>query len=92
MTTLIGAFQPAAFLVEARAEIHDLAASLIREVANASLGHNDVLPFWFGESDQPTPHFIRQAAIDSLEAGGTFYSHNLGRPYGARPSRYDARL
>jgi aspartate/methionine/tyrosine aminotransferase len=40
-----------------------------------------VLPFWFGESDQPTPGFIRQAAAASLAAGETFYSENLGRPY-----------
>lgn len=40
-----------------------------------------MLPFWFGESDQPTPSFIREAAIASLQAGETFYSENLGRPY-----------
>jgi len=40
-----------------------------------------VLPFWFGESDQPTPSFIREAAVASLNAGETFYSENLGRPY-----------
>jgi aspartate aminotransferase len=39
------------------------------------------LPFWFGESDQPTPSFIRDAAIASMQAGETFYSENLGRPY-----------
>ena len=41
----------------------------------------DVLAFWFGESDQPTPSFIREAAIASLRDGETFYSENLGRPY-----------
>jgi aspartate aminotransferase len=55
--------------------------SLIRLVANAAMGREDVLPFWFGESDQPTPSFIREAAIGSLHAGETFYSENLGRPY-----------
>jgi aspartate aminotransferase len=45
------------------------------------MGRNDVLPLWFGESDQPTPAFIREAAIASLHAGETFYSENLGRPY-----------
>lgn len=39
------------------------------------------MPFWFGESDQPTPSFIREAAVASLNAGETFYSENLGRPY-----------
>jgi aspartate aminotransferase len=45
------------------------------------MGRADVLPFWFGESDQPTPGFIREAAIASLHSGETFYSENLGRPY-----------
>jgi aspartate aminotransferase len=55
--------------------------SLVRAVANAAMGREDVLPFWFGESDQPTPSFIREAAIASLHAGETFYSENLGRRY-----------
>jgi hypothetical protein len=55
--------------------------SLIRAVANTAMGRQDVLPFWFGESDQSTPPFIREAAIASLHAGETFYSENLGRPY-----------
>ena len=55
--------------------------SLIRELANSAMGRDDVLPFWFGESDQPTPAFIREAAIASLHAGETFYTENLGRPY-----------
>jgi aspartate aminotransferase len=55
--------------------------SLIREVANAAMGRGDVLPFWFGESDQPTPAFISEAAIASLRGGETFYSENLGRQY-----------
>ena len=55
--------------------------SLIRELANAAMGREDVLPFWFGESDQPTPSFISEAAIASLRAGETFYSENLGRLY-----------
>jgi aspartate/methionine/tyrosine aminotransferase len=45
------------------------------------MGRHDVLPFWFGESDQSTPPFIREAAIASLRGGETFYSENLGRPY-----------
>jgi aspartate aminotransferase len=55
--------------------------SLVREVANAAMGREDVLPFWFGESDQSTPSFINQAAIASLRDGETFYSENLGRLY-----------
>ena len=67
--------------VAARQVVQNLQPSLIREVANAGMGNADILRFWFGESDQPTPKFIRDAAIASLESGETFYSQNLGRPY-----------
>jgi aspartate/methionine/tyrosine aminotransferase len=63
-----------------RQAILDLEASKIREVANAGLGRDDVLAFWFGESDEVTPDFVRQAAIESLQRGETFYAHNLGLP------------
>jgi aspartate/methionine/tyrosine aminotransferase len=63
-----------------RQAIQQLQASKIRELANAGLGRSDVLAFWFGESDEVTPDFIRQAAIDSLHSGETFYAHNLGLP------------
>ena len=55
-----------------------LGASKIRELVNAGIGRKDVLPFWVGEPDEPTPDFIRRAGIASIEAGEVFYSHNLG--------------
>ncbi|MDI9330030.1 MAG: pyridoxal phosphate-dependent aminotransferase [Alphaproteobacteria bacterium] len=63
-----------------RPQIAQLQPSLIREVANAGIGRSDVLAFWFGESDEISPIKVRQAAIDSLQAGETFYAHNLGLP------------
>ncbi len=63
-----------------RAVVESLEESRIREVANEGLGRSDVLKFWFGESDEVTPAFIREAAIASLHAGETFYAHNLGLP------------
>jgi aspartate/methionine/tyrosine aminotransferase len=60
--------------------IESLPASRIREVANAGLARGDVLKFWFGEGDQVTPGYIRDAAKAALDAGQTFYSHNLGIP------------
>jgi aspartate/methionine/tyrosine aminotransferase len=69
-----------AFPVEAHANVRAIASSLIREVANAGLGKRDVLPFWFGEPDEVTPQFIRDAAADALARGETFYTHNFGLP------------
>lgn len=64
----------------ARAVVRQLEASRIREVANVGMGRDDVLPFWFGEPDQVTPDFIRDAAKAGLDAGDTFYTHNYGIP------------
>ena len=57
-----------------RNAIDELPGSKIREVANAGIGRADVLPFWFGESDEVTPAFVREAAIESLRNGETFYA------------------
>ena len=62
-----------------RDAIKALPGSKIREVANGALqagqGRDDVLPFWFGKSDEVTRVAIRQAAADSLARGEPFYSH-----------------
>ena len=63
-----------------RETIARLPGSKIREVANAAMGRDDVLAFWFGESDEVTPEAVRDAAARSLRSGETFYSHNLGLP------------
>ncbi|MEO6320885.1 MAG: pyridoxal phosphate-dependent aminotransferase [Polaromonas sp.] len=63
-----------------RQAVLNLEESMIRQVANAGMGRTDVLKFWFGESDEATPAFIRDAAIASLQQGETFYAHNLGSP------------
>jgi len=61
-----------------RTAILNLEGSKIREVANVGMGRAGVLPFWFGESDEVTPEVIRAAAVASLQAGETFYAHNMG--------------
>ena len=66
--------------MSARAAVRSLAASKIRELYNEGLGRRDVLGFWVGEPDEPTPQFIRQAATESIAAGELFYTHNLGIP------------
>lgn len=62
----------------ARSTVRSLAPSRIREVANAGFGVPGVLRLWFGESDQPTPALIRDAGVEALAAGRTFYAHNQG--------------
>ncbi|MGF6549669.1 pyridoxal phosphate-dependent aminotransferase [Paraburkholderia youngii] len=69
---------PVPSIPNARDAVRALRPSQIREVANAGFGVDDVLPFWFGESDRVTPAFIRDAASTALAAGATFYTHNLG--------------
>lgn len=64
----------------ARSAVQAIPASRIREVANAAMGSRDVLAFWFGEPDQSTPAFIREAAKAALDDGHTFYTPNLGLP------------
>jgi aspartate/methionine/tyrosine aminotransferase len=66
-------------VLAARPSIRSLASSKIRELFNEGFGA-DLLPFWVGEPDEPTPEFIRRAGLDSINAGETFYTHNLGIP------------
>src|SRR5882724_8756210 len=44
------------------------------------MGMDGVLALYFGESNQPTPEFIKQAAIQALADGHTFYTSNAGMP------------
>ncbi|HEY0436181.1 MAG TPA: pyridoxal phosphate-dependent aminotransferase, partial [Phenylobacterium sp.] len=67
------------FSATARPDVLALRASEIREVANLGMARKDVLKFWVGESDQPTPAFIREATAQALMEGKTYYTHNLGR-------------
>src|SRR5436309_15832282 len=62
----------------ARSSVQALVASQIREVANEGLGDPAILAFWFGEPDEVTPAYIRDAAVASIAAGETFYTQNFG--------------
>jgi aspartate/methionine/tyrosine aminotransferase len=66
--------------LRSRAAVRALVASQIREVANAGMGEADILAFWFGEPDEVTPAYIRDAAVASIGAGETFYTQNFGIP------------
>jgi len=63
-----------------RDAIQRLRGSSIRDVANAGMGVDGVLAFWFGEPDEVTPEFIRRAGIAALDAGETLYVQNHGLP------------
>lgn len=65
---------------ELHTRINRLQPSLIRKLANAGYGLEGLIPLWYGEPDRPTPDFIRQAAIETLNGGNTFYMPNAGMP------------
>ncbi|MBO6838718.1 MAG: aminotransferase class I/II-fold pyridoxal phosphate-dependent enzyme, partial [Alphaproteobacteria bacterium] len=52
----------------------------ILAVSKLALGDPSVIAMWYGESDLPTDTAIRQVAIESLNAGETFYGHKRGLP------------
>ena len=54
--------------------------SRIRELADIAMSMPGVLKLYFGESNQPTPDYIKQAAIKALHDGFTFYTENAGLP------------
>lgn len=54
--------------------------SRIREIADIAMRMDNVLRLYFGESNLPTPHFIKQAAERALAEGFTYYTENAGLP------------
>jgi aspartate aminotransferase len=54
--------------------------SRIRELAEAAMKMDGVLKLYFGESNIPTPQYIKRAASTALEEGYTFYTENAGLP------------
>jgi aspartate aminotransferase len=54
--------------------------SRIRELAEVAMSMDGVLRLYFGESNLPTPDYIKQAAVKALADGYTFYTENAGLP------------
>src|SRR5947207_10164377 len=54
--------------------------SRIRELAEVAMSMDGVLRLYFGESNLPTPDYIKQAATKALADGYTFYTENAGLP------------
>ena len=54
--------------------------SRIRELADVAFTMEGVLRLHFGESNLPTPDFIKEAAARAMKEGYTFYTENAGLP------------
>ena len=54
--------------------------SRIRELAEIAMSMDGVLRLYFGESNLPTPEYIKQAAVRAMNEGFTFYTENAGLP------------
>jgi aspartate/methionine/tyrosine aminotransferase len=60
--------------------VENVPRSRIRELAEIAMGMDGVLRLYFGESNLPTPDYIKQAAARALAEGFTFYTENAGLP------------
>lgn len=58
--------------------VENVPRSRIRELAEIAIPMDGVLRLYFGESNLPTPDYIKQAAIRALQEGYTFYTENAG--------------
>jgi aspartate aminotransferase len=62
------------------ASIEAVPHSRIRELAEIAMRMDGVLRLYFGESNLPTPDYIKQAAVRAMAEGYTFYTENAGLP------------
>ena len=60
--------------------VENVPNSRIRELGEMALSMNGVLRLYFGESNLPTPEYIKQAAVRALAEGYTYYTENAGLP------------
>ncbi|PYV45690.1 MAG: pyridoxal phosphate-dependent aminotransferase [Acidobacteria bacterium] len=60
--------------------VQDVPPSRIRELADIAFSMEGVLKLYFGESNLPTPQYIKDAAAKALKEGYTFYTENAGLP------------
>src|ERR1700681_3208086 len=54
--------------------------SRIRELAEVAMTMDGVLKLYFGESNLPTPEYIKRAAQKAMADGFTYYTENAGLP------------
>jgi aspartate/methionine/tyrosine aminotransferase len=77
-----------------RPQIRDLQVENIARLAHLARDIPDVITLWYGEGDQVTPAFIRDAAKASLDRGETFYVPDMRGwpPLTAALAAYQTRL
>ena len=62
------------------ASVESVPRSRIRELAEIAMPMEGVLRLYFGESNLPTPEYIKRAAVRAMADGFTFYTENAGLP------------
>src|SRR5512138_3479141 len=60
--------------------VESVPRSRIRELAEIAMSMDGVLRLYFGESNLPTPEYIKRAAVQAMRDGFTFYTENAGLP------------
>src|SRR6476661_4052058 len=60
--------------------VENVPHSRIRELAEIAMSMDGVLKLYFGESNLPTPEFIKRAAQKAMADGFTYYTENAGLP------------
>jgi len=63
-----------------RSEVLDVAESPLVQIATAAERMAGALKLCYGESDLPTPDFVRRAGEAAIRAGHTCYTHTAGCP------------
>jgi len=67
-------------MVRVATSVENVPHSRIRELAELAMSMDGVLRLYFGESNLPTPDYIKRAAQRAMEEGYTFYTENAGLP------------
>lgn len=70
-------FTPAAAVADSVTRVPH---SKIRELAEIAMGMPGVLRLYFGESNLPTPDYLKQALERAVRDGFTYYTENAGLP------------
>jgi aspartate/methionine/tyrosine aminotransferase len=66
--------------IDIASSLAQIQPSRIRDLADIAFGMEGVLKLHFGESNLPTPQFIKDALAQAVNAGQTYYSENGGLP------------